>query len=321
MTLLIWGVNHRMAWMAGDNRYYLSPNRKFDSAKKVFAIEAANARGLIGYAGVGARVQPDNSLLEVSSWLENLFDGHGFTLEQALEKIRDAAIKRKFGALSGFSHSFAFAGYHEGKPLSVVLMSKPESGAVAVTEFHPQSGNTQTYKVEEDYKPISSSPANGQTVGGRLGSGARFVTNRDILLAARIMNTRKVDWQAARRVQAYLARMIVETSRKEGNRTVGPECFFAVRYARSGGFHGWNPKNSPNNTNGILPGISMGGWKNTVFHGLLFDTLMKPMLEAGEKLFSDKAEDKEAIRKRNEDAAKEFTDRINKVIRKPSDDF
>lgn len=321
MTLLIWGVNHRMAWMAADNRYCFGSTRKFDSAVKVFEIVATNARGLIGFSGVGARMQPDGSMLEVSSWLENLFDGGEFALEQALGRIRDAAIKRKFGALSGFAHSFAFAGYHENKPLSVVLMSKPQSGTATVTAFHPQTGNTQVHKIDEDYKPINLSPPIRATVGGRLGSGARFVTNREILLAGRIMKSRKVDWQAARRVQAYLSRIIVEVSKKEGNRTVGPECFFAVRYAESGGFHRWNSPDSPNNKGGILPGIGMGGWKNTVLHGLLMDTLAKPMLEAGAKLFSDKAEDKEAIRKRHEDAAKEFNDRIKKIKRRPSDDF
>jgi hypothetical protein len=312
MTLLIWGVNHRMAWMIGDNRYYNAKN-KFDNAKKVFEIQATNGHGLIGYSGAGAKVLPNGALFEISNWLENLFDGQNFTLEEALGKIREAAIKRRFGPMSRSVHQFAFAGYHDGKPLSLLMTSRPQKGKAAVTRFSARTRKLQLHMVEEEYDPVLSSPTLGHTSSGRLGSGARYVSDRDVLFAARVVKGRRDDWEAARRLNAYLARIVSDVSEQEGNREVGPESLFAVRWASGGGYHSWTPRSSPRADGLILPGI-MSGWKHSVFFGLMSETL-------AQQIRSRKPVNIEAVSKAVEAAAVEFTDQINKVTRKPSDSF
>jgi hypothetical protein len=314
VTLLIWGVNHRMAWMVGDNRYYLNANNKYNHAKKIFEVQATNAHGLIGYSGVGARVRPDGSLFELSGWLENLFDGQKFTLEQAIGRIRGAAIERRFGEMSGAVHSFAFAGYHDGQPKIIMLMSRPKRGRAHVTQFHGSTGQVGLHLVDDDYKPIVVGPSLGSMTGGRLGSGSRFVTDRDVLYANRVVNSRKNDQQAARRLNAYLARLVAEVSRQEGNHTVGPECLFAVRFAASGGFHEWTPRSSHHGREAFLPGI-LSGIKMSEFVKIWRETFVEAMKREQRPYTA------ETMRMAMEAGSNEFVDRINKVKAEPSDKF
>ena len=189
-------------------------------ATKICRLETRDAKGVIGYSGVGASVRRGEKPFELSKWIARTLTGMNLTLNETLYLIGNAASKRNLHLLVK-GHSFIFAGFENGIPCGELITS-----ADTLVQNNYKT-NTQSVIPLGNYK-FNRSRCNVTGKGGVWmsidGSGRQYVRFKELKKVNKLAKKAHRSHSHANRVNAFLAQLIRTASYREKNQTVSPEC-------------------------------------------------------------------------------------------------
>lgn len=254
MTLAVVVVTPQLAFAGADRKYSGVAALSEFKAAKICSLETTDARGLITFAGVGARAGAEP--LELSEWVTHVLRGHKRTLDQSLHTIAAAATEQKLHRLVE-GHAFGFAGFVEGKMSLQTVTSRPDLFSIPVTG-KPKKLDVPPSPSQSPFRVIRFNiPQNQRVLGILLGSGTRYVRGRVFLDFSRQASRASSKEVAGQRWAAMWSRLNRQVAMREV--TVGAETMCAWRYAGGGGSHiSYAADGSREKQSGMIPAVGQG---------------------------------------------------------------
>jgi len=222
MTLLISIASPNGIWQAADCRLSGGGISKNYTGTKLCRLETPNSIGVIGYSGLGAMVKTSNGkVFEVSEWLKKCLQGKKRSLDESISQIIKSANFRNIHKQVDSDHTFVVASFDSKVARLDTLTS---SRSISINNLRSKTINSipLTNNNFNWHKAI----ANGRH-GGAIsidGNGRMFVHQDEIHRISHLISEAKKSREHTNRVNAYLAQIIRNVSKREKKDTVGPEC-------------------------------------------------------------------------------------------------
>ncbi len=244
MTFIAAITSRHTIWLVADRRLSYRGRHPKDDARKILFLETTDGVAILGYAGLGAT----GLGTEPSDWMGRVLRGRNLPLEQSLSVIADAMKAQlpkhlRHTALQDKASHVVIAPAFVGKHTRLYSIDMSVSGSGKPTGFR----YTRFNNGKVDWPPRFGFSGSGSN---HLPRGSQWF--RQLL---RLVNAHDRGRVSAYVVADALAALSYDVHQRD--RSTGPNCIVAWRYARHGRHKGGGAQAFYERTSRVRPGITL----------------------------------------------------------------